>query len=176
MKLKIGARERKPGYTHLDIDPATDPDIVADVTHIPLPNDSVDFVYMESVLEHVPDMLAVMKELHRVLTPGGQIEIWLPHWSGFSVPAHLEHKRGGSYFMFEKGKEKEYGFHFKILDRRILIEGRLYPQIKKPTTRWKYLIMPLEWVANKKPTLFERLLCYWVGGAEAVYFRLEAVK
>jgi hypothetical protein len=34
----------------------------------------------------------------------------------------------------------------------------------------------LEKLANAFPLLFERLWCYWIGGAESVYFKLKVVK
>lgn len=38
---------------------------------VPLPDGSVDRVYAKNVLEYVPDLHAVLEELHRVLHPGG---------------------------------------------------------------------------------------------------------
>jgi len=46
-------------------------DIHFDLHHIPLEDNRFDVVFCNHVLEHVDDALACMKELHRVLKPGG---------------------------------------------------------------------------------------------------------
>ncbi len=44
---------------------------LSDGRSIPLGNETFDVVYSISVLEHLPDPSAVIKDLHRVLRPGG---------------------------------------------------------------------------------------------------------
>lgn len=45
--------------------------INGDVTEIALPDNSVDFVVMRLVLEHLPEPLAALREVQRVMKPGG---------------------------------------------------------------------------------------------------------
>jgi len=45
--------------------------IVADAQSLPLPDGSVDFAYSSQVIEHVPDDLAMAREIRRILAPGG---------------------------------------------------------------------------------------------------------
>lgn len=42
------------------------------VTELPLPDDSIDVVWCERVLQHVPDPDAALREVARVLRPGGR--------------------------------------------------------------------------------------------------------
>ena len=54
-------------------------DLSADLTAIPLPDASVDLVISCHVLEHIPDHRAAMRELARVLRPGGQAIVMVPN-------------------------------------------------------------------------------------------------
>jgi SAM-dependent methyltransferase len=45
---------------------------------IPLPDESVMTIFSNSVLEHVSDLNAIVKEWHRVLKPGGRILFTVP--------------------------------------------------------------------------------------------------
>ncbi|MBI2065069.1 MAG: class I SAM-dependent methyltransferase [Candidatus Yanofskybacteria bacterium] len=47
---------------------------------IPLPDNSFDLVYSQSVLEHVADVTRVLSEAYRILRPGGVIYIETPNY------------------------------------------------------------------------------------------------
>lgn len=53
-------------------------DIVCDITSIPVQDASFDAVMCTEVLEHVPDPVAALKELNRVLKPNGYLLITAP--------------------------------------------------------------------------------------------------
>jgi SAM-dependent methyltransferase len=57
----------------------------------PWPDNSVDAVRMSHSLEHCDDLLAVVKEVHRILKPGGLFWVIVPHASGTGA-FKLEHK------------------------------------------------------------------------------------
>jgi ubiquinone/menaquinone biosynthesis C-methylase UbiE len=65
-------------YKTLDVDESTNPDIVADIHNIPLENESVDAIICASVLEHVENPLLAVKEMHRILKPGGKLFVYVP--------------------------------------------------------------------------------------------------
>lgn len=54
-------------------------DIVAPGDHLPLPDNSVDFVISSHVIEHFYDPVKAMKEWLRVVKPGGYVYIIAPH-------------------------------------------------------------------------------------------------
>lgn len=56
-----------------------DLDYQGDVQRMPLPDSSFDTVVNLQVLEHVPDPLAALREMRRVLKPGGKLIIAVPH-------------------------------------------------------------------------------------------------
>lgn len=58
-----------------------DVDVKADVCALPFANASFDMIIANHVLEHVFDDSAAMRELHRVIKPGGQALLQTPiHW------------------------------------------------------------------------------------------------
>ena len=74
-------------YVRIDLDPAADRrsvDVQASVTALPFLDRSVDLAVCFHVLEHVPDDRAAMRELARVLSPGGLALVQVP-WR----PGHL---------------------------------------------------------------------------------------
>ena len=68
---------------NLDIFAYDNVDIVADIVDLPFEDSSIDRIINIAVLEHVPDPEAVVKEMHRVLRPGGRILCLMPFIQGF---------------------------------------------------------------------------------------------
>ncbi len=74
-------------FIRLDFDREYRPDLVADVTALPLRNDSVDRVASNSLFEHVAYPHAIIEESLRVLRPGGVMEIAMPFvWKRHGYP------------------------------------------------------------------------------------------
>jgi hypothetical protein len=99
MKLNLGCGQNKqPGYVNIDKYPTFDPDLVWDLEKTPYPFEagSVTEIMATHVLEHLGRetdvFLGIIQELHRLLVPGGTIEIKVPHFRGdgyWGDPTHV---------------------------------------------------------------------------------------
>lgn len=56
----------------------------ADATALPVPDASFDAALCVQVLEYMPDVSAVLAELHRAVRPGGRIVLWDVDWATVS--------------------------------------------------------------------------------------------
>jgi SAM-dependent methyltransferase len=69
--------------------------IQGSITEAPFPNDRFDFAVCLDVLEHIDDEVRALRELHRVIHPGGTLLVTVPAyqslWSEHDVINH--HKR-----------------------------------------------------------------------------------
>ncbi|TMC54760.1 MAG: class I SAM-dependent methyltransferase [Chloroflexi bacterium] len=53
--------------------------VVSDGAHVPFPNGSFDVVICSEILEHVPDLDAVLAEISRILVKGGRVYATMPN-------------------------------------------------------------------------------------------------
>jgi SAM-dependent methyltransferase len=79
-----GAGRRVDGYVNLDLAAVPGVDVVADAEHLPFPDAVFQRVECDAVLEHVRRPEAVMREIERVLLPGGYAHLVTP----FCHPFH----------------------------------------------------------------------------------------
>jgi hypothetical protein len=93
LDLGCGKRPRSGFYAvdHLDMEGV---DVVADLNkplHL-LPNDCSEYIFSRHTLEHIQELLPLMREIHRITKSDGTVEIIVPHFSnvyGYSDPTHV---------------------------------------------------------------------------------------
>lgn len=81
--LDVGCGNKKrTGAVGIDINPETDADIVHDLNAFPYPFDDASFdeIYVDNVIEHLEDVLAVVEELHRISRPGALVKVIVPYF------------------------------------------------------------------------------------------------
>lgn len=83
LNIGAGTTSIDPRVRNLDIVPGPNIDYVGSAEAIPLPDDSVDLVISQETLEHVADPVRAMREIHRVLKPGGALYLQVPFVIGY---------------------------------------------------------------------------------------------
>jgi len=93
LELGVGSRKRVREAIGIDMLDTDSVDIVGDALEVLLSirESSVDGIYSWHFLEHVPNVKNLLSEMARVLKPGGEIKIVVPHFSNphfYSDPTH----------------------------------------------------------------------------------------
>jgi ubiquinone/menaquinone biosynthesis C-methylase UbiE len=78
---------------------------VADAERLDFPDESFDIVYSHGVLHHTPDIEAAVKEVHRVLKPGGRAIVMLYHRGSYNyqVGIRVLRRAGAGLLRSESG-------------------------------------------------------------------------
>lgn len=114
-------------------------------TGIPFDDDKFDTVWAGDVIEHVFDPIFVLKEIKRVLVPGGQLLCTVPY--DLNIATRFRICFGHSYqenVYREYGQYKHHTFFSMPLMKYMLKEASFEPQnikylIKIPKTRIQYI-------------------------------------
>jgi len=118
--LDVGCGSRKMvGCIGVDLNRNSDADVLADATHLPFADDSVDYVYSRRCLQHVQNDRAALNEICRVLKVSGEVKLVLASWRGWLYYRLFKRKPYSVFHLYWKGKImrmlKRAGFHVKVL-------------------------------------------------------------
>ncbi len=132
LKLNLGCGEKLlPGYVNCDVLPHIPADRHFDLDSFPYPFESgtVDEIYMDNVLEHLRDVVEVMRELHRLLRCGGRLRLVVPYaksdWA-LQDPTHRHFFTEQSMNYFCEGWPYSYyvPFRFRLIEARLCSDSR----------------------------------------------------
>jgi SAM-dependent methyltransferase len=101
--LDVGCGTNKyPNALGMDYNPRTDADVIHDlgILPYPFPDDEFDLIVSRHVIEHVPDVMAFVSELHRITKPGGRIRLVTPHYSNPDWPTDPTHRNHFNSYSF----------------------------------------------------------------------------
>jgi len=104
--LDVGCgRNKIPGAIGIDVNPLTDADLIHDLGVLPYPfsDNEFDEIVCRHVIEHVPDVIGLVTELHRITKAGGRISIITPHYTNpdwATDPTHRNHFNSYSFNCF----------------------------------------------------------------------------
>lgn len=142
--LGSGAK-RRPGAVHADIRSNCAPDVVCDLGRTPWPfrDDAFDEIVAEHILEHLPDLPAALREVHRVGRPGARVRIVTPHFSSaqsWDDPTHRLHLSLKSFDYFHPGHPHHDGtLHLAVESKEL----RFSPSLWNLWGRFFYRLSPV---------------------------------
>jgi SAM-dependent methyltransferase len=171
LDIGCGKKKQEPGAVGLDRQPGSAADVLCELAHFPWPlrSDCADRIYLSHFLEHQPDILRVMAEVHRIAKPGAEVIIVTPHYSSpdsFTDPTHLHHLGYHSFDYFERDSFQDFTYNsggFRILERRLDFGGNL-------------LLDNLGRLFARASMAFYEKHLAWVLPARNLYCRLSVVK
>ena len=117
IELELGSggkkREGRICIDHLELPHV---DIVTDLEKgLPFfPDNSVDAIYSKSFLEHIDNLDLLLKDIWRVLKPGGKKHLFVPHFSNPYFYSDYTHKRFFGLYSFEYFSKAKYGFKRQV--------------------------------------------------------------
>lgn len=156
--LNLGCgHDTRPGWINLDRAELPGVDVVHDLDRTPFPFPDAAFteVDCQDVLEHL-DIVPTMRELHRILRPGGRLHIRSPHFTSFVFWADPTHRRALSiatlaFFVPGHNLMRAYYFDFAFssIERQTITFHKTWAQ------PWNILIEKLVNQSPKAQYLYE---------------------
>jgi SAM-dependent methyltransferase len=108
MRLDLGCGPvAAEGYEGVDLEPGPGVMHIVDLQSFPWPfdDDTVEAARSSQLVEHLPDLVGFMRELHRVCKPGALVEISHPYQfnvRAWQDPTHVRCINEVSWFYFDK--------------------------------------------------------------------------
>ena len=171
--LDIGCGKKKQDAAAIGLDrqPGSDADILCELMRFswPVRDGCADKIYLSHFIEHQPDVLRAMAEVHRIAKPGAEVVVVTPHYSSpdsYTDPTHLVHLGFHSfdYFVRESFEDFTYGAGgFRILERRLSFGGN-------------FLLDNLGRIISRISVDFYEKHFAWIFPARNIYCRLAVVK
>ncbi len=117
-RLNLGCGfDKREGWVNADNFTECGPDLLLDIRQTPwlIQDNEYDYILLKHVLEHVgqgfDEFAAIMREIYRVASPNGTIEIHVPHYrheTWWSDPTHLRAFTPLTFQMMSKRQNDEW--------------------------------------------------------------------
>lgn len=139
---------------------------VSDITAIPAPAESYDAILCTEVLEHVPEPIAALREMARLLRPGGRLFLSAPLGAGLHQQPY--HFYGGYTPHFYRRFLPEFGLEIV----RISPNGGFYRHLAQEVARAGWLIQRRRGYPRWRPEywllrlVFRNLAPRWLAGLD----------
>lgn len=162
-------KKKRAGSIGVDYSDRHNADVIHDLNVFPYPFEegSVDWVYMNNVLEHLDSPMDVMAEIHRILNTGSGVKVIVPYFrSGWAFidPTHKTFFTVDSFSYYDPDHIicQRYDYvptRFKV--ERVIFNGT-------PENRWSK--RPMIWFANRWPNRYETYLSHLFPLDEITYY------
>jgi SAM-dependent methyltransferase len=153
--LDLGCgKKKRAGCIGVDYSDRHHADLIHDLNQFPYPfeENSVDYVYLDNVLEHLDEPIKVMEEIYRILVVGGGVKVITPYFRSiwaFIDPTHKSFYTVDSFSYYDPSNIvcQRYDYtHARFSVDKIIFNENL-------RNRWnKKFILRL---ANKFPRIYE---------------------
>jgi ubiquinone/menaquinone biosynthesis C-methylase UbiE len=128
--------------------------MISDGEHLPFRSESFDVVYSNGVLHHMPDTAEAIREVHRVLRPGGVAKIMLYHRHSLNYWFEIVLRRGVLGFEFLRGRSAaeimSRVIEFRDHDARPLVKVYTREQVRELFGMFKDVRVDVEQLMRKE--------------------------
>jgi SAM-dependent methyltransferase len=152
-RLNLGCgTDIRPGWVNLDSSgqiPGVD--IVHDLNSpsLPFTDGSFSLILAQDVLEHLDEPVTALRELHRILRPGGRLKIRVPHFTSRNNYIDPTHRTRFSiewfdFFVGDSLRHRERPYYFDFAFSRRVHERITFERVSP----WTALNPALDWLVN----------------------------
>lgn len=142
-KLHLGCgKDKLPGFVNIDSSEEVGPDMLLDLDKdaLPFPDNSVDEIKVDHLLEHLHNVIPLLNECNRVLTRNGVINISVPNVAfvtAFQDPTHVRFFTDKTFYYWLTGDfhYENFGKSYGICGFRKMVQKTQGIEIK--VSFWK---------------------------------------
>ncbi len=183
LDIGCGPLKKVPWAIGIDRVKSEGTDVVHDLTRYPwpFPDDTFDHLIVSHIAEHMPDLEAFCRELHRISKSGASIRIVCPHHSNpdaFVDPTHVRYMAYRSFDFFSQPEDAPLP-RAQVLFNRFFAKGTpLRGWYTEPyfkiverhlTFRTPHRWLGFEYLARHLPLAYEYLLEGWAPAVNVLY-------
>jgi SAM-dependent methyltransferase len=176
-KLNLGCgMKKKEGFINLDQNPNCQPDILHDLNIFPypFPDNQFEEIHLDHVLEHLENPLVVLEEIFRISKDNGLVTVKCPHFScNWLHPGHRSAISTYLFDFFDENHPERFGAaRFEVKKISLFWIRHREDALCGRSLFVKAMNRIINFLANLKPSVTERVWCYWVGGFEEIVFEV----
>jgi SAM-dependent methyltransferase len=136
--------------------------MIADGEQLPFASDSFDVVYSNGVLHHTPDTAGAIREVHRVLRPGGEAKVMLYHRNSLNYWVEIVLRRGvlGGEFLRGRSAEEIMSRVIEFSDHgaRPLVKVYSRKEVRALFAQFREVVVEVEQLTREELRVFKSLV------------------